>query len=59
MCMTCSGNKSNSYTPKKMTTTKTTTTSQAKAIKGWAGTSGSNRGGSFGTPKVKMSFGRR
>ncbi len=58
MCMTCSGNKSNSYTPKKMTTTKTTT-SQAKVMKGWGGTGGSNRGGNFGTPKVKMSFGRR
>lgn len=56
MCMNCSGkaSKSNSYSPKKMTTTKTST-SQAKVMKGWAGSSGNN----FGTPKVKLSFGGR
>lgn len=59
MCMSCNksgGSKSNSYTPKKMTTTKTTSTQQAKAMKGWGGTSNNN----FGTPRVgKVSFGKR
>lgn len=54
MCMNCGSKaaKSNSYTPKKATASKP---SASKSMpKGWAGTSGA-----YGSPKVRMSFGKR
>lgn len=60
MCMNndCGKAKMNSYVPKSMTKTQTSA-GQAKAMKGWAGAGGSNRGAAFGTPKIRMSFSKR
>lgn len=51
--------KANSYTPKKITAARATTTSQAKVMKQWGVGGGKASGGNFGQPKVRMSFGKR